>query len=183
MVYKSWLHRTGNLLLISALGLGVFTNVFAQQAGANTLDKSLLTTTSRVFMPLVQSDTAIQLKKEEPFVDRAMLESVAVFKLGVAPIQINAVVSGNLPSACLEIYKVQQQYVANQIRLKLFTRLRLDRQLCAAVLTPFVEIVALDLGGLVAGDYQVVVQALQAGFTLTIDEIAPNQLYIPLVSR
>ena len=86
MVYKSWLHRTGNLLLISALGLGVFTNVFAQQVGADTLDKSLLTTTSRVFMPLVQSGTDVIVKQEDAqVVDTAMVEQVELLMMGASP--------------------------------------------------------------------------------------------------
>jgi hypothetical protein len=184
VAYNTWLHRTGTLLIISALVCATYTNVFAGQAETDGSGQPLSTTANVVFMPLVQNDPAIKLKEEDsPFVDRAMVESVAVFKLGVAPIQINAVVSGNLPSACLEIYKVQQQYVANQIRLNLFTRLRLDRQFCVAVLTPFAESVTLDLGGLAAGDYQVVVQAVQAGFTLTADEVTANQLSMPPISH
>lgn len=184
MIYNTWLRRIGTLLIISTLVCATSTNVFAWQAETNSPGQPLSTTATAVFMPLVQSDPALQPKEEDPpFVDRAMVESEAVVKLEVAPIQIHTVVRGSLPSACLEIDKVQQQFAANQIRLTLVTRLRLDRQLCAAVLTPFKETVALDLGGVAAGDYQVVVQAVQAGFTLTAEEAAPTQSYVPLVSR
>lgn len=181
MIYHAWLHRIGTLLIISTLVCATATNLFAGQPETDASGQPLSTTANAVFMPLIQSDLAIQLKEEDPpFVDRAMVESVTVLKLDVAPIQIHAVVRGSLPSACLEIDKVQQQYIARQIRLKLFTRHQLDRRLCAAVLTPFAETVALDLGGLAAGDYQVVAQTMQVGFTLTADEVAPNHLYVPL---
>lgn len=87
-----------------------------------------------------------------------------------------------MPSACLAIDKVQQAYSAQQIRLTLFTRLRLDRQFCATVLTPFTETIALNLNWLAAGDYAVVAQAQQANFTLTADEATANQFYLPLVT-
>ena len=45
------------------------------------------------------------------------------------------------------------------------------------------ELAILDLAGLAAGDYKVVAQAVQAGFTLAVDEVALHQIYMPLVSH
>ncbi|MCE7987431.1 MAG: hypothetical protein DYG89_40200 [Caldilinea sp. CFX5] len=111
-------------------------------------------------MPLVQSDPEIALKEaDDRLGDMATVASVVVSTTAVFPVQINALVRGSLPSACVEIAKIQQRQAGDQIWLTIATRSRLDRRLCAAVLTPFAETVALDLTGLAAGQYTVVVQA------------------------
>lgn len=185
MTHYTWQHRTGTLLISGTLVLfSAFTTIFAQQEGADAPNSPMPTMTNRLFMPLVQSDSEIARKEEDDRLgDVAMVESVAVSTTATFPVQINALVRGSLPTACVEITKIQQRQAGDQIWLTIATRSRLDRRFCAAVLTPFEETVALDLAGLAAGDYQVVVQARQAGFTLTADEIAPNQNYLPLVSR
>lgn len=183
MVYNPWLHRTAPLLIVGMLVLSTFTNVLAQPAGADALEQPLPITTNAVFMPLVQSDTEIDVKGEDsPAVDMAIVELVALFKIDAAPVQINAAVRGYLPNDCLEISKIQQLYTPNQILLNLITRPRLDKRLCANVPTAFEETVSLDLIGLAAGEYRVVVQTVEAGFTLTAADVAPNKVYMPLVS-
>lgn len=178
-------HFTGTLLISSALILfAAFTTVFTQQAVADAPDKPMSATMNRVFMPLVQSDPEIALKEADDRVgDMATVASVLVSTTTAFPRQINALVRGSLPTACMEIAKIQQRQVGDRIWLTIATRFRLDRRLCAAVLTPFAETVALDRTGLAVGQYTVVVQGVQASFTLTADNLAPHQLYLPLGSH
>ncbi|MCE7986909.1 MAG: hypothetical protein DYG89_37525 [Caldilinea sp. CFX5] len=173
------------MLISSALVLfAAFTTLFAQQAGADAPDKPMSVTTHHVFMPLVQSDPEIARKEaDDRLGDMATVASVVVSTTAVFPVQINALVRGSLPTACMEIAKIQQRQAGDQIWLTIATRSRLDRRLCAAELTPFAETVALDLTGLAAGQYTVVVQGVQASFTLTADNLAPHQLYLPLGSH
>lgn len=181
MAHYTWQHRTGTLLISGALVLfSAFTTIFAQQEGADAPNSPMPTMTNRLFMPLVQSDAEIALKEaDDRLVDVAIVESVAVSTTAAFPLQINALVRGSLPSACVEIAKIQQRQAGNQIWLTVATRSRLDRRFCAAVLTPFEETVTLDLFGLVAGDYTVVANDAQASFTLTSDYVAPNQIFAP----
>lgn len=182
MIHKAWLHRIGALLMSIALVYVTHTPLMAQPAGADVRIKPLPIAASNIFMPLIQSDPMLTIKEaDDPVVDLAIVESVALSTTAEFPLTINAVVRGSLPNECYQIAKIQQVRNGDQIRLVIATRYRPERQICAAVLTPVAETVTLNLAGLTAGNYTVVVHDSQASFTVTTDNLAPNKSYLPLV--
>ena len=183
MSYKSPLASIGALLISSALVGLTFTIVLAQPTGTQATDKPLPTTMNHLFIPLMQSSAEGQAQQEEtPSAELAMVGDVELVTIRTVPMQINAVVRGNLPDSCTQIDKIQQQNHANQILLKVATRPRWRSLLCANVLTPFEETISLNLLGLAAGHYTVVAGDAQASFTLAADNVIAGKLYLPLVT-
>jgi hypothetical protein len=83
----------------------------------------------------------------------AMADSVAVEQRDN---QFYAVVTGNYPDPCTSISSVEQISEGNTLRITLLTDRPAD-SMCAAVLTPFTIDVLLTTGGLVPGEYSVIV--------------------------
>ncbi len=67
-----------------------------------------------------------------------------------------AVIDGFYPDPCTYISSVQQVVEGNTVSITLFTESPADL-MCAAMLTPFTVDVLLTTGGLIAGEYDVVV--------------------------
>lgn len=95
----------------------------------------------------------------------AMVESVQVQILESYPVQVQATVRGQLPDACTYIASVTQQREGTTLRIQLATA-RNPNQLCAQVLTPFEQVVRLDVAGLPPGNYNVRVNEVSAPFQL-----------------
>jgi hypothetical protein len=102
--------------------------------------------------------------------DQAFVESIDLLMLESFPVQVTAVVRGQLPDACSQIDNVEQTREGNTFQLVFSIERRPDAR-CALVLTPFEHSLSLDVAGLKAGTYTVTAGGVSATFTLAIDNI------------
>lgn len=98
----------------------------------------------------------------------AIVESLTVNILESFPVQVQAVVRGQLPDACSLIESTDVYAEGNTFRIRMTTA-RQPNQRCAPMPTPFEEVVALGATGLPAGEYDVRVNDLVTPFTLSTD--------------
>lgn len=177
-------HRSGTLFIVTVLVFATFTSVFAQQWGEIALAKPPTTMAKGVFLPLVQSGLVVDAEPAgASLLATATVDSVDLLMIQTFPAQINVVVRGNLPDACTQIDAIEQQHNGNTIQLRIITRPQSAGPVCAAAFIPFEQTIALDLFGFAAGDYTVVLQSVQVSFTLTVDNVASTQVYLPLAQR
>lgn len=105
----------------------------------------------------------------------AVVKSIDILLLESFPLQVNAVLHGDLPDAgCTTIASVEQVRQGNTFQLTLVTTTN-PLAVCAQVLTPFEEVVSLDVHGLPAGIYTVEAGGIQATFEFTVDNILPTE--------
>lgn len=119
---------------------------------------------------VTETPTPAPIKTEEPSVPVtgvATVESVEVLILESMPVQVNAVIRGQLPDAgCTTIREVTQIREGNTIELTIVTTTD-PLALCAQALTPFEQVVPLDISALPAGEYIVDVGGTSATFELS----------------
>lgn len=109
-----------------------------------------------------------------PVTSVAVVESVEIQVLESFPVQIHAVLRGQLPDAgCTTIASVDQAREGNTITLTLNTTTD-PLALCEPALTPFEHVVSLDVRDLPAGDYMVRVDGIEESFNLPSQNI-PTQ--------
>jgi inhibitor of cysteine peptidase len=101
---------------------------------------------------------------------RATVESVEVVMLTSFPLQVHLHVNGYLGDPCTEIDEIQTQRdgFTFEVLIKTMRDTSLD---CIQVIEPFEENIPLDVYGLPSGDYQVVVNGVEAEFTFFQDNI------------
>ena len=102
----------------------------------------------------------------------AAIESVQVMLLESFPVQVRVVMQGNLPDACTKIGEISVERDGNTFKVKVPT-VRPADEMCAQVIMPFEETVALDAAGLKAGTYTVDVNGVTETFTLEVDNTLP----------
>ncbi len=95
----------------------------------------------------------------------AYIDSLEVRILESYPVQIHAVIRGKLADACSRIDEVRQSRQGATFHLNLVIS-RPPDLMCAQVLTPFEQVVPLDVRGLAAGNYEVRVQTVGTAFVL-----------------
>jgi hypothetical protein len=95
----------------------------------------------------------------------AIVETVEVRILESFPVQVQAVLSGQLPDACAFVETVDVLVEGNTFYVTM-TVARHPNMRCAQVLTPFAQIVPLTTADLAAGDYTVQAGAVVAEFEL-----------------
>lgn len=98
----------------------------------------------------------------------AIVESLEVQILESSPVQVQAVVRGQLPDACSLIESTGVYVEGTTFRIRMTTA-RQPNQRCAPMLTPFEEVVALGAPGLPAGEYDVRINDLVTPFTVSTD--------------
>jgi pimeloyl-ACP methyl ester carboxylesterase len=98
----------------------------------------------------------------------AMVESIEILLLESFPIQVHVVARGNLPDSCTEISEITEERDENTFRVIITTSRPADA-MCAQVLVPFEEVIALDVVGLPAGVYTVNVNGVTDTFEFTVD--------------
>jgi hypothetical protein len=104
----------------------------------------------------------------------AVVKSIEILLLESFPLQVNAVLRGDLPDAgCTTIASVNQVREGNTFKLTLITTTD-PLAVCAQALTPFEEVVSLDVHGLPAGTYTVEAGGVQTTFEFTVDNILPT---------
>ena len=79
--------------------------------------------------------------------------------------QVQAVIRGYLPDACTYIERVDQVRESTTFRIRMTTA-RYPNQRCAQALTPFEQVVALNVAGLPPGRYDVRVNQVVTPFDL-----------------
>ncbi|MCB0167043.1 MAG: hypothetical protein KDI79_22640 [Anaerolineae bacterium] len=105
----------------------------------------------------------------------AQVTSANVAILESFPVQVNLIVQGNFPDGCTTIDQVSQRQQDNTFFVNLITARPADA-MCTQDIVPFEEIVALDVTGLEAGQYQVVVNEQPlATFHLAADNALPGE--------
>lgn len=104
-----------------------------------------------------------------PIMGLAPVEEIEIVILESFPVQINVIVSGNLPDPCTEIFEALQEKESNTF----FIIIKTYRSpgFCIQVLALFEEIIPLEVYGLPAGTYTVDVNGVQATFDLEVDNI------------
>jgi LysM repeat protein len=95
----------------------------------------------------------------------ALIEGVEVRILESYPVQVQAIVRGQLPDACTYIEQITQVREGQTFRLRLTTARYPDRR-CAQVLTPFQQVVSLNVAGLPGGTYDVRIGQIVTRFQL-----------------
>lgn len=94
------------------------------------------------------------------------MQSVEIEIVEMNPDQVNAILRGQLPDAgCTKISAIEQVRVGNMIHVTVGTATD-PVDLCAQVLTPFEEIISLDVSGLAPGNSLVSVNGIEQVFYL-----------------
>lgn len=96
------------------------------------------------------------------FVDELTLHVLESF-----PVQVNAVVRGNLADGCVVLDEIKVTPEGEVFTLTPETHR--EGEVCTQALVPFEETVSLPVEGLLAGTYTVVVDELRETFTLDVD--------------
>ena len=110
--------------------------------------------------PILTEEPAI------PVTGVAVVQSVEIQILESMPVQVNAIIRGQLPDAgCTTIASVNQVREGNTIAITLVTTTD-PLALCAQALTPFERVVPLDVSNLPAGQYTVNVNGIVQSFEL-----------------
>lgn len=100
----------------------------------------------------------------------AIVDDLEILILESFPVQVNVVVSGNLPDGCTSLDEFDVEQEGNTFNIIIWT-IRAPEALCTLALVPFEESVPLDVEGLEAGEYTVIAQNQTATFTLDVDNI------------
>jgi len=128
----------------------------------------------------VSSDTPIVT--DEPTVPTgetvtgvAIVDSVDLLIAESFPVQVFATVHGSLPDGCTSIDQIIPTLEGNTFNVSITTSRPVDL-ICTQALAPFEENFALDVNGLPAGDYTVIVNTTaSATFNLAVDNLLPDQ--------
>ena len=95
------------------------------------------------------------------------VDSVEVAIMESFPVQVAVTVRGNLADGCVVLDGVSWERDGDTFMLR--SHAHREGEACTLALVPFEEIVALDVVGLAAGTYQVVLDAFSTEFTLEVD--------------
>lgn len=108
----------------------------------------------------------------EVIVGEADVDSVELLIMESFPVQVTAVVRGNLRDGCTAIGEIEQQVLEDErlIEVRIATE-RPAEAICTQALVPYEERVPLEVRGLPAGEYTVDVNGVTATFTLDVDNV------------
>ncbi|MEZ4517594.1 MAG: hypothetical protein R3C44_12465 [Chloroflexota bacterium] len=109
---------------------------------------------------------------------QATVDSIEILILESFPVQVHVIARGNLPDGCTTIDQVISQQDDSVFRVAV-TTFRQPDAICTEALVPFEETIPLDVAGLPAGTYQVVVNGVQDSFTLDVDNALPEDMVEP----
>lgn len=108
----------------------------------------------------------------------SLVESINVQLDDANPAQALAILTGNFPDSCTQLESASVEYGESVFTAKLTTSQPLDAA-CAQIITPFQQILTLDLKGLKAGEYTLKAEGAEKKFTLIADvpqeQEAPKQ--------
>jgi hypothetical protein len=98
-------------------------------------------------------------------IHKALVESVDVQIIQAGPVQVNAVVQGNLTESCEQLGDYAVDLKSNTFQISLFAVSPTDHG-CLQVTTPFSQSIALDTTDLPPGDYTVIANGVSTFFNL-----------------
>ena len=102
------------------------------------------------------------------------VDAVQVMIMESFPVQVSVSVSGNKSVPCVELLPAAVARTDNVFTVVLAETVLGPAESCIAVLDPFEVSVSLDVLGLSAGDYTVMVNGVEASFTLDMDNSLAN---------
>ncbi len=102
--------------------------------------------------------------------ERAIVESADPMFLESFPLQVRVLITGSLPDGCTTVYRAESTRENDRFTVRIFT-LRERDAMCTQALVPFDISVPLDVVGLPAGTYRVMVYDFNTEFTFTQDNI------------
>lgn len=118
-----------------------------------------------------ETPTASVREDERPrLFGQARVDSLEVRILESFPVQIHLVAQGNLPDGCTEIDQIIKEREDKTFVVTIRTT-RLADAICTQALVPFEEVILLDVVGLKAGKYTVVVNGVPGSFELSTDNV------------
>lgn len=89
------------------------------------------------------------------------------------PVTVEALVNGAFTGGCTRINDVTEQHIGDTIVITLLTNTT-DKEGCESEAARFLQFVPLDIEGLKAGVYTVIVNGFSARFQLLLDNVAPT---------
>jgi hypothetical protein len=145
-------------------------DVLGLEAGEYTV---IVNGVSEPFELSVDNVPPVEPAPDDVVTGEAAVESVELTVLESLPVQVRARARGSLPDGCTEIAGVEQVIQGNDIVITLFTE-RPSDAICTQALVPFEEVIPVDVNGLRAGDYRVIVNGVGAPLRLEADQVAPD---------
>jgi hypothetical protein len=115
--------------------------------------------------PATPQDAVTQAPVTQATVREAQVQSVEIQNLKTEPVQVSAIVRGNLSESCATLTGPQVSVVGNTIQVKVLSLSPTDRG-CVQITTPFEQAVALDTATLTPGTYTVIANGVSAVFTI-----------------
>lgn len=105
----------------------------------------------------------------------AVVEDVEILILESFPVQVHAVAKGYLPDGCTEIDEKNIDIIhdGNTFDINVKTTRPAD-MLCTEAIVPFEQVIVLDVHGLKKGNYIVNINAIEASFELSTDNVIPE---------
>jgi inhibitor of cysteine peptidase len=100
----------------------------------------------------------------------AVVESVDVRILESFPVQVQVLAKGYLQDSCTKLDTTTQSLDSHTFIVTMTTSRPADLA-CTQVITPFEEPIPLDVAGLKAGTYTVIVNGVTGTFTLDVDNV------------
>lgn len=100
----------------------------------------------------------------------AQVETIEITILESFPVQVNVVAHGSNPDSCTLIDNVLSELDGNTFTIQITTVRPKDLD-CSEVIVPFVETIPLEVAGLPAGTYKVIVNEISDTFTLAVDNL------------
>ena len=110
----------------------------------------------------------------EPTRGQAVVNEIDILIMESFPVQVSVMARGDLPDSCTQIDEIISQQADNTFRVAV-TTLRQPDQLCTQALVPFEQSISLDVVGLPAGTYDVVVNGVTGSFTLDVDNVPADE--------
>ena len=98
----------------------------------------------------------------------AVVEGIDILILESFPVQVNVIAKGYLPDGCTEIGDITKSMGGNIFTVNIET-LRPADVMCTQAIVPYEEVIPLDVYGLKAGTYSVVVNGVSGSFELATD--------------
>jgi hypothetical protein len=119
------------------------------------------------------SDARPEPKQDEVVRGLAPVDEIEILMLESFPVQVNVIVRGYLPDACTELDEITQAHAGDLFNLTL-TTVRPKDLACAEVISPYQEVIALEVVGLDAGVYSVDANGVSDTFELQVDNKLPG---------
>ncbi|MEM6430978.1 MAG: hypothetical protein AAF708_17205, partial [Deinococcota bacterium] len=119
-----------------------------------------------------EASTTLFVDSPELGLSEANVQVVDIEVLESFPVQVRAVARGFLPDACHYIAKSDINYTDGTFNITLWHAPSLTTVVCPPVTEGFDAPIDLDVLGLPAGDYDVIINGVEAGFNLAFDNIA-----------